>query len=103
MASDSIDSNNGGWMVSSLTIEGWLEDAIKKVNRNPQIEVILDAFNLLHVSIQNDDIDQIDIISLEGKIVKHASNTDIIDVSNLTQGLYLVKINKLYTQKIVKK
>jgi uncharacterized protein YdeI (BOF family) len=102
IATDSIDSDNEGWMISAISVNGWIQGAIKDINSNPDITVFLDSSNELYVSINNEEIKQIDIISIDGKLVHHNTNSDSINVSHLQKGIYLVIINNLYSKKILK-
>lgn len=102
IATDSIESNNEGWMVSVISVEGWIQDAIKDINSNPDIDIFIDSSNKLHASIKNMEINQLDIISIDGKIVLHSTNSISINVSDLQKGIYIVRINNLYSKKILK-
>jgi hypothetical protein len=102
IATDSIDSNNEGWIISAVNVDGWLQDAIKEIDSNPDIDIFIDSSNKLNASIKNMEIKQLDIISIDGKLVHHNSNSNSINVSDLQKGIYILRINNLYSKKILK-
>ncbi len=66
------------------------------------------AFNTLNIDININEINNISIYSLDGKLVKKLPNntSKTIDISNLNDGLYLIQINtneNVYSTKFMKK
>ena len=63
--------------------------------------------NELFIDFENEQITEINILDVSGKIVKSLNdNTNSIDVSNLTEGIYLLKVrteNGSSTAKFIKK
>ncbi|RLD62119.1 MAG: hypothetical protein DRI95_13445, partial [Bacteroidetes bacterium] len=60
------------------------------------------------ISIKLNEIQSVDIMSLQGKIIKSKTNIhkgSEIDLSNLTNGIYFLRIkaeNKVYYSKVLK-
>jgi hypothetical protein len=63
------------------------------------------AQNNVQVSLTDKTINEIAVYDLQGKELKHLSlnsrkNTATLDVSNLPNGIYIIKVNSLYTKLI---
>lgn len=83
---------------SSLAIADNLNQSQLKIYPNP-------ATNKLHITIDNADTNQIQILSLTGQVLYEQDfiSEGLIDISILKKGVYLVKINSNATNSIVKK
>ena len=99
IVTDSIDSNNEGWMIIRIIVDGWLQDAIKEINSNLDIDIFIDSANELYVSIKNEEIKQLDIISINGKLMDNNTNSNSINVSDLPKGIYIVRIQQFVFKK----
>ena len=63
------------------------------------------AKNRVFFSLSRREIDQIEVFNMLGQKVKNASAIDLktksIDVSSLSKGMYVVKVNNLTTKKLI--
>lgn len=73
--------------------------AVKTISVNPN--PVLNVVNF------NEELTQFDILSVSGQVVKTGANTESVDVSTLTQGIYVLKgtnsEGELVTSRFVKK
>ena len=76
----------------------------KMLNNNEPVlypNPVIDKLN-----VNSTEIVEISIHDITGKLIKTKNNSNVIDVSDLNKGVYLIKIklvNSSYTQKFIKK
>jgi len=65
-------------------------DAITEIN-NPEFHIYPNPTSDF-IFIENIEPQQVTIYSLDGKLIKTVENTNIIDVRDLNEGIYLINI-----------
>jgi hypothetical protein len=88
-----VSSNEGSWIDQfvlhvndAASINGIAKDEIK-IFPNP-------ATQYINIAVQNDDIDiqQIEILNMNGQLIMKETNVEQINVSTLRSGLYIIRI-----------
>ena len=88
-----VSSNEGSWIDQfvlhvndAASINGIAKDEIK-IFPNP-------ATQYINIAVQNDDIDiqQIEILNMNGQLIMKEANVEQINVSTLRSGLYIIRI-----------
>jgi hypothetical protein len=110
-ASGATPSNGSYLYVDNLNFTG-TATGINELNSQHVISVYPNpsSENQIHVSATNEKLQSIDIMSIEGKLICHTdvssnNNENIIDISSLQLGQYIVKLNtesNVYTSKFIK-
>ncbi len=108
-----VDNENANLPVCQpSTLEGWCLDPWSEVNEDCTIlgiesysleEIIIypnPTNNFLNINFSI-SIDQINIYSIDGRMIKEAFNVKKIDVSELANGIYLIRIG-IKNQKLLK-
>jgi len=82
---DGIFTTSGAprWFTTTL-------DAITEIN-NPEFHIYPNPTSDF-IFIENIEPQQVTIYSLDGKLIKTVENTNIIDVRDLNEGIYLINI-----------
>lgn len=99
--SDSIDSNNEGWMLDKFNFGGWTFDGIKDNTASSNISIYMNQTNRRLVVNADIKIEKLDVLNLNGVIIKSLNNTSVIDFGTIPAGVYVIKVNNSITRKIV--
>lgn len=99
--SDSVNSNNEGWMLDNFSFGGWIEDKIKENISNTEISFYPNPIHNKLVITSNIQIVKIKVININGTIITSAENTNEIDLSNIPKGIYMLLINDSILKKVV--
>lgn len=110
-ASGATPSNGSYLYVDNLNFTG-TATGINELNSLNAISIYPNpsSENQIHISATNEKLQSIDIMSIEGKLISHTdvysnNNENIIDISSLQAGQYIVKLNSesnVYTSKFIK-
>jgi hypothetical protein len=101
--SDSIDSNDEGWMVDRIHFGGALVNIKDHFWDNQEFSIIPNPSNdIITVHSRNGlEIQSIELISSTGRIMKTVKNCSTLILNNISPGLYLVKINGTHIKKLL--
>jgi hypothetical protein len=101
IVSDSIESNNEGWMLDNFVF-GYFYVGIDENEHNNNIYISPNPSNsIITINSPVERITKIEIISLNGVQILERYNTNSICIDKIQAGFYLIKINDTYIEKLI--
>ncbi len=109
MVSDSVESNNEGWMIDNIIIGYQNFDDVNDIEQNFISIYPNPATNIININLTDySEVEKLILYTISGQQVKEipASSNDVsVQAQDLTAGLYMLQLNmkrgNIYTQKIV--
>jgi hypothetical protein len=104
LSSDSIESQNEGWMLDDIRFFKTLADRIySHGGKMPVLKIFPNpTLGIIYITSDIEEIAQIQILSLTGTVLFQENDKNVIQINNLKPGLYFIRINNRYLSKIVK-
>lgn len=105
MKSGTVSDNNEGWLLDEFSFTGTLFNNVADVNnRLKKLSLYPNpASDIVKLKLENEEINCILIYSLSGEIIKEFSGTNSINVKDVNPGVYLILVNRKYTNKLIVK
>ena len=102
ISTDSVNMNNEGWMIDELSF-GWYDFwDIKDANNNKTLFIYPNpSNNNFTITTKEIIINKIEILDLNGQVLKTELLTNNINVKDLFSGVYLIRINDKFIRKII--
>lgn len=104
--SDSIDSQNEGWLLDNFVFNGFLVGTDNsQTDSNALLLYPNPVSNTVNLKIQNKIINQVEIYSITGQLILYAKNQNIlnIDISDLNPGIYYLKCKTTDDETLISK
>jgi hypothetical protein len=100
--SGNTTSNHEGWLLDNFSFGGALV-GIEEIKSSSKMLSIYPnpTSDIINIKVENENIDCITIFSLTGQIVRKYIQTSFVDVNDLKPGIYLIKVNERYTDKLI--
>jgi len=101
-SSDSIDSHNEGWLLDDIRFDkSWDCKINDPASTSPDIKIFPNpASGIIYLISESEEIDQIQILSLTGTILYQEYKKDMIKINHLNPGIYFMKVNNRFLNKI---
>jgi hypothetical protein len=105
MKSSEVESNHEGWLIDNFSSSSVIIDNIEEIQTNQKLLNISPnpTNDLLNITLKNEKIYHIAIYTLTGRFVKEFVDTNSISVSGLSTGIYLLRVNGKYSEKLIVK
>jgi hypothetical protein len=104
ISTDSVDSQNEGWMFDDFRFFNTIGNGIYNFeNSIPSIKVFPNpSSDIINIICYDEEIVQLQVLSLTGDVIFQENNKNVISVKSLKPGMYFIKINNSYFSKIIK-
>jgi hypothetical protein len=99
ITSDSIESNNEGWILDNFIL-GYILVGIKDYQDTNIIIKPNPASDYISIILPNQLINSSEVLTMNGVILMKSNNCEL-DVSELPEGLYLIRINNKCVRKLM--
>jgi hypothetical protein len=100
IATDSVNSNNEGWMIDDIVFGAFLVGI--NDNNNDNISLFPNpSKNVLSISSTNELVQKIEIFTLNGIKVIEKYDAHTLIIKKLRPGIYIVRINEKIIKKLV--
>jgi hypothetical protein len=101
IVSDSVDTNNEGWMLDDFVFYSILVGIYEKEYGNNIYISPNPSNSIITINSPIERIKKVDIISLNGVKIIEEYNTNSICIDKIPAGFYLIKINDKYIEKLL--
>lgn len=103
ISSDSVESNNEGWLLDDFRFSKYPGDGISNpIKLNNSINIFPNpTSDILYIKSDIESINKIEIISPAGIILPSIYENGEIFLDHMSPGIYLIRINQNFTKKIM--
>lgn len=100
--SDSNQSNNEGWLLDEFDFGGLLVSIDELRKPDNKVDVFPNpASSKIKISIEDESVTHVYLCSVLGDILLDCKNSDIVDVSDMSPGFYILKVNNKYSKTLI--
>lgn len=99
--SDSLGGSHEGWLLDDFSFGGAVVD-VEQIKHDKKLKISSNpAREQVFLRLENEAISVVQLYTMTGVKTREYNDTSIIDLRGLTSGIYILKVNHEYTEKLI--